>query len=58
MRRNPYSHIYRLGLNAWDDEMQGFTIDEMVDWNEKPEKDRYPKAEQDIFYERNQDTEK
>ncbi|CAG2188583.1 unnamed protein product [Mytilus edulis] len=58
IRRNPFSYIYRLGTNAWDDEMQGFTIEEMIHWNEKPEKDRYPTAEQDIFYERNQYTEK
>lgn len=57
MRRNPFSYIYRLGTNAWDDEMQGFAIEEMIRWNEKPEKDRYPMSEEDIFYERNQDTE-
>ncbi|XP_052080331.1 uncharacterized protein LOC127718383 [Mytilus californianus] len=57
MRRHPFSYIYRLGTNAWDDEMQGFTIEEMIHWNEKPEKDRYPTSEEDIFYERNKVTE-
>jgi hypothetical protein len=42
MRREPFRFIYRIGTQAWNDELQGMTIDEMLHWNDKPETERFP----------------
>jgi hypothetical protein len=41
MRREPFRFIYRIGTQAWNDELQGLTIDEMLHWNDKPETERF-----------------
>jgi hypothetical protein len=41
MRREPFRFIYRIGTQAWNDELQGLTIDEMK-LSSKPRK-RSPK---------------
>lgn len=42
MRREPIKFIYRIGTVAWNDELQGMTIEEMLHWDDIPETERFP----------------
>jgi hypothetical protein len=35
MRKNPFSFIYRADIVPWDDQFQGMTIDEMLNWDQE-----------------------